>query len=29
MLLYSLVFPEREGGGGAPTFFCVWGFCGV
>ena len=23
MLLHSLLIPEREGGGGAPTFFCV------
>ena len=26
MLLLSLIFPEREGGGGAPTFFVAWVF---
>ena len=28
MLLLSHSLPEREGGGGAPTFLCV-GICGV
>ena len=29
MLLHSLSLPTREGGGGAPTFFCVKGFVPV